>query len=158
MADYSEEAKNLYASLARSGIRLFKLCIQRFYGDSHLMMHGDRTEACFPPNRSHTFIHGSKTTDDWRRDVRGFLDSERNSLRPEEASDNHDRDDATLESRLYEYLLSLGYCDIEDVVSDVYEGAIALLDARIVDSPAHEEQENGFGHYGWEARGTENHH
>jgi hypothetical protein len=53
---------------------------------------------------------------------------------------------------LYNHLRSLGYSEVDDVVADVYEGRITNDSARLVDEPAHEEQPDGFGHYGWENR------
>ena len=152
MADYTEETKKLYANLASHGTRVFKLSIRGSSGGSHVMTHGNRTEVCSVPDQSYIFINAGKTTEDWRKDVRGFLESERNAMTDEIAPNNEADDD--LPYRLYCHLLSLGYCDVDDIVSDVYEGAVAFVNARIVDSPAHEDQEGGFGHYGWESKDT----
>jgi hypothetical protein len=134
--------KKLHARLARNGIRIFKLHIVGSYG----------CEDC-------VLIHANKTTEEWRRDVREFLQSERNSLREKsgagtDAATSMDGE-STLPSRLYHYLHSRGYCDIDDVVSDVYEGRVAVLQSHIVDDPEHEEQETGFGHYGWDSKRAE---
>ena len=55
-------------------------------------------------------------------------------------------------NQLNQKLYDAGYIDVTDVVADVYEGRIAVYSAGIVDDPAHEEQEGGFGHYGWESK------
>jgi len=41
---------------------------------------------------------------------------------------------------------------VDDVASDVYEGRVAVYSAGIEDDPSHEEQEDGFDHYGWESK------
>jgi len=45
-------------------------------------------------------------------------------------------------------LSDAGYVEVSDIVADVYEGRTAVYSAGVVDSPAHEEQADGFGHYG----------
>ena len=49
-----------------------------------------------------------------------------------------------------EYLDNLGYVEVLDAVADVFEGRIMNECSRIVDDPDHEDQEDGFGHFGWE--------
>ena len=49
-------------------------------------------------------------------------------------------------------LCDAGYIEVNDIVSDIFEGRIAISSAGIVDDPAHEEQADGFGHYGWESK------
>jgi hypothetical protein len=127
-------AAELHDRLAKSDIRVFILTIST--ADGH---------------ETTAYIHGSKTTAGWRDDVRRFLDSEQNSP---ELSDEPSAWETMPSSRLDTYLRSLGYCEIEDVASDVYEGREAVQKARIVDDPEHEEQETGFGHYGWESKGS----
>jgi len=54
---------------------------------------------------------------------------------------------------LTEHMMRLGYHEINEVVSDVYEGMITNEASRLVDDPAHDDlQEDGFGHYGWESK------
>ena len=157
MINYFEEAKQLQATMARGGVRVFKFSVRKCFNDTHWVTHGDTKEMCFVPGSSYILVHGDKTTEGWRKDVRGFLESELNSLRGKGAPNEIEGhgDNELLPYRLYSHLLSLGYCDISDVVSDCYEGAVAYVDARIVDSPAHEEQQDGFGHFGWESKGTD---
>ena len=89
------------------------------------------------------WIHDSKTVVEWREDIREFL----------EAGDKFDEDgraDDRVHNALMNHLRSLGYAEVEDVVADVFEGRITNRQARIEHDPAHEEQADGFGHYGWE--------
>jgi hypothetical protein len=126
-------ASELHDRLAKDNIRVFVLSLGTTDGDGTM-----------------TYIHGNKTTAEWRKDVRSFLESEQNSPELDEPLSF----EIMPSSRLDAYLLSLGYCQIEDVASDVYEGREAVQKAKIVDYPAHEEQETGFGHYGWESKGN----
>ena len=49
-------------------------------------------------------------------------------------------------------LKNAGYFHADDIVSDAYEGRVAVYSAGIEDDPVHEEQADGFGHYGWESK------
>ena len=117
-------ARAIYQRLASSGVRIFGLMIR---GQS-------RHETWW--------LHDSRTVDEWRRDVaeaRGRLFAD-----PDGWADDQ------VFNAVHDALRSLGYVEVEDVVADVFEGRIACESARLVDDPEHEEQPNGFGHYGWE--------
>lgn len=117
--------KELHRLLARQGIRLFDLRL----GSDHL-----------------TFIHHRKSVEHWRADIRRFI-SEINRRRDKAGWANEE-----VFNEIIVKLHKAGYFDVSDIVSDVYEGRIAVYSAGIVDDPAHEEQPEGFGHYGWEAK------
>jgi hypothetical protein len=117
--------KEFHERLARQGIRLFDLRL----GPDHL-----------------TFIHDNKSVENWRADVRQFIEEIRH-LRNKAGRANDE-----VFNQLTEKLLKAGYFEVTDIVSDVYEGRVAVYSAGIEDDPAHENQEDGFGHYGWEAR------
>lgn len=117
--------KELYEHLAAHGIRLFALAIGR---------------------DKRTFIHPNKTTEEWRADIRRFK-AEINRLKDEDGFC-----DDNVYNELTSMLMNAGYHDVDDVVSDVYEGRVAVYDAGLEDEPAHEEQSDGFGHYGWESK------
>jgi hypothetical protein len=125
---YFWRARSLYEKMKNFGVRIFKVRINHSGGQD-----------------THVFAHWNKTTDQWRDDVRDFLASERNDLCDPDGN-------ACVGFHLYEHLLSLGYCDLDDVISDIYEGRIAILRSRIDDDPDHEDQETGFGHYGWDSK------
>lgn len=108
--------------LAGQNIRLFNLSI-----DSHTM----------------TLIHTNKTVEEWRSDLRGFI----LKFRITDDKDGCANDDVF--NSLMDKLRDAGYVEVNDIVADVYEGRTAVYSAGIVDGPAHEEQPDGFGHYGW---------
>ena len=116
--------KKIHDLLAKQGIRLFNLTL------------GVETT---------TFIHPSKTVQVWRQDLRGFI-SELQDL----TTENGRSDDET-HNALFEKLSNAGYIEVTDVVSDVYEGRIAVNSTSICDDPSHACQSDGFGHYGWES-------
>jgi hypothetical protein len=90
------------------------------------------------------YIHPDKSTAQWRKDLGDFRDhSER---------ETSDWADDRVWNDLTSYLTGLGYCQVEDVAADVFEGRIAATVAKLVDDPDHEEQEDGFGHFGWESK------
>jgi hypothetical protein len=121
------KAKELHAHLASQGIRLFALNVGR-------------------PIDTMLFIHPHKTTAEWRQDVRRFIDEiGHTKSRTGDASDN-------AFNAMMQKLSDAGYIEAEDMVSDVYEGCTAVYSAGIVDNPAHEDQADGFGHYGWESK------
>ncbi len=117
--------KELYQFLSKNGIRVFALSL----GKDHSL-----------------YIHPNKTVNEWRSDIEKFK-IEINNLKDEDGfADDEIFNSLTLK------LLDAGYCDVNDMVADVYEGRIAKYSSGIVDDPAHEEQANGFGHYGWESK------
>ncbi len=118
--------EELYNFLSSNGIRIFALSL----GKDHSL-----------------YIHPNKTVSEWRSDIERFK-LEINSLK-----DNDGYADDEAFNSLTLKLLDAGYCDVNDMVADVYEGRISKYSAGIVDDPAHEEQANGFGHYGWESKG-----
>ena len=117
--------KELYELLAGQGIRLFVVALG-----------GDRR----------TFIHSKKTTEEWRTDIKQFK-AEINQQKDEEGYP-----DDNVYNELTRMLLDAGYHDVDDIASDVYEGRVAVYSAGIEDYPSHEEQADGFGHYGWESK------
>lgn len=126
-------AGQLYRALAAQGIRIFNLSLG-------------------PHERKWHWMHDQKSVEAWRADVREFL-----------ASDEATGDDAEgghagsgVINSLAHHLRSLGYVEVDDVVADVFEGRITDERARLTHDPLHEEQPDGFGHYGWEnGRGEE---
>jgi hypothetical protein len=119
-----DRARPVYESLARLGIRVFEVSVK-------------------PDNARLHWIHPNKTVEQWRSDIREFRSS----------SEREDRDggaECDVWNALAWHLRELGYIEIDDIVSDVYEGRITNERARLVDDPVHEEQADGFGHFGWE--------
>jgi hypothetical protein len=121
--------KEIYELLASHGIRLFALSL----GSDQL-----------------TFIHHNKTVEEWRTDIRNII-SEIKHLR-----DKSGRANDEVYNKIAMKLMQAGYCEVDDVVSDVYEGRVAVYSAGIEDDPAHRNQEDGFGHYGWGALNIKN--
>lgn len=119
--------KFLHQKLADIGVRIFKMDL--FYP----------FEECY-------WIHAQKTTEEWREDIRNFIAQGEVTATgdPWTAADK-------IALSLSNYLGNLGYCELEDVTSDVYEGQIAATSAKLQPSPL-TESEDGFGHYGWEAK------
>lgn len=118
--------QELHDQLAKSNIRIFKINL----GD------GCNREEYF-------FIHPSKDVPTWRKDLQSFINHSK-------ASDTEDGwADSKVSNNLMQHLHNLGYIELDDVISDIYEGRIAVDRACIVDNPDHDEQSNGFGHYGW---------
>ena len=116
--------KEIHKTLADQGIRIFSIRLQSSYG--HEIEH---------------WIHPTKTVKEWREDISQFL-----------IKVYDDEDD--LFNAFYDYLHKLGYVEMMDVVADVFEGAVQVgLKAQILPDPEHEEDETGFGHYGWENKG-----
>src|SRR5262245_51245648 len=114
--------KALYEKLAGVGVRIFNLRIDR---------------------QLRLYIHHDKTTAQWREDVRAFRDKVVTT-----GDYAHDR----VVSELSGHLQKLGYSEVVDVVADVFEGRVSSTEAKIVDDPDHFDQEDGFGHYGWESQ------
>lgn len=94
-----------------------------------------------------TFIHPNKTTDEWRTDIRRF------KTEIKQQKDDGGYSDDNVYNELTRMLIDSGYHDVDDIASDVYEGRIAIYSAGLEDDPSHEEQSDGFGHYGWESKG-----
>jgi hypothetical protein len=117
--------KELHELLAKQDIRMFALSL----GSDRL-----------------TLIHHNKSVEDWRADIRRYV-SEIKHLRSKTGWANDE-----VFNEMVEKLRKAGYFDVTDVVADVYEGRVAVYSAGIEDDPAHEEQADGFGHYGWESK------
>lgn len=92
------------------------------------------------------WVHPNKTTPQWRKDVREFLKTQNKGT----SEEGYAHDDVS--NRLNSFLTKKGYHEVADVVCDVYEGRISIDSAKIVDDPDHEEQADGFGHFGWESK------
>jgi hypothetical protein len=118
--------EQIHRKLASMGIRVFKMAI------------GD------PPRDQTFWMHHSKTVEDWRKDV--------SALRGKLCHDENGWASDTVLSALYDHLRTLGYIEMDDVVADVFEGRVACEVARLADAPEHENQSDGFGHYGWESK------
>lgn len=124
----SMDAREIHDKLASDNIRIFAV---------RLMVNGK-------PEVQH-WIHSNKTVSQWRDDMRYFVASSRRNCEEGWAC-------SEVWNALYTHLHSLGYQEIDDVVADVYEGRITNNSAMLVDDPDHEEQKDGFGHYGWESK------
>ncbi len=118
--------KELYKFLSSKGVRIFALSL----GNHHAL-----------------YIHSKKSVNEWRSDIERFK-LELNSVK-----DKDGYADDEVFNALTIKLMDAGYFDVNDMVADVYEGRIAKYSASIVDDPAHDEQTDGFGHYGWESKG-----
>lgn len=125
-------AKELHAKMTTFGIRIFKISLK----------YNSKTEEEF-------WIHPEKTTKEWRNDLSSFL---KQCFSDNDAVIELGYADDLLFNALHKHLSELGYYELDDVVSDVYEGRVTNEFCKIVDYPAHEEQETGFGHYGWESK------
>jgi hypothetical protein len=121
----SMQEKDLHELLAKQGIRLFVLSL----GSDHI-----------------TLIHHNKSVEDWRKDIRNNI-LEINHLKNQDGC----ADDEVFNEMMIN-LRNEGYFNVTDIVADVYEGRIAVYSAGIEDDPSHEEQADGFGHYGWESK------
>ncbi len=119
-----------HQKLADVGVRIFMI---RMSGHSY-------------PRDEKLWLHPNKTTPQWRADLTDFLERSERTTDPEDSSED------AIFNALYKHLQDLGYIEVEDVVSDVYEGRITHEHARIVPDPDHEEDVTGFGHFGWDAR------
>jgi len=119
------EEKELHERLAGQGIRIFTLKI----GSLNM-----------------TYIHSRKTTDEWRADVREYIDEINKRDYLEGCSDD------AIYNELLRKMADAGYMEVADVASDVYEGRVVVQSARIEDSPIHSDQLDGFGHHGWESK------
>jgi hypothetical protein len=130
------DIKTTHEMLAQMGVRIFSIRLS-----------GNGTTD--PTYGQYFWIHSDKTVDEWRNDLRGFY-------RPQNAdavfcnSNGFSEDDVFNE--LFSHLHNLGYIEIEDIVADSFEGRVTNEKARLVDAPDHEEQKDGFGHFGWESK------
>jgi len=118
-------AKIIYELLANQGIRIFVLTLG---------------------SDSTAYIHIQKTMKEWRSDIKNFISEIDCSKDVSGFADDNVFN--TLNCKLHE----AGYIEVTDVAADVYEGRIAVYSAGIEDDPAHAEQADGFGHYGWESK------
>jgi len=123
--DASLSGRDIHDKLASDNIRIFALQIN-----------------CSSKRETKHWIHHNKTVAQWRDDVRQFVLS---SFR----TDDEGWACSEVWNGLFSHLHKLGYHEIDDVVSDVYEGRITNNASRLVDDPDHENQKDGFGHYGW---------
>jgi hypothetical protein len=121
-----ETPKELYQTLAKDGIRIFKIYM-------------GRDETTF-------WIHPHKTTEQWRNDLSKFTQ--------EISGSDHSNGwgDSILLNKLFKHMHELGYIEIDDVISDVFEGRVGCTESLILPDPQHETDETGFGHYGWESK------
>lgn len=124
--------KELHRKLAAQGIRIFAL---RLHGGAY-----QRDEMLW--------IHPNKTAEQWRADMKAFLETSTRT------TDIFGDDDATDDvfNALYNHLRSLGYMEVVDVAADVYEGRVVSQRSHVAPDPDHEEDATGFGHFGWDAR------
>ena len=123
--------KELFQKLASQNIRIFMLKLGHGLKDQHY------------------FIHGSKTTAEWRNDIRAIRDQI--ELVPVTDEEGYATDG--IFNGIFNHLHTLGYSELMDVVSDVFEGRVAVLKVKLVADPVHDIQTDGFGHFGWENRG-----
>jgi len=132
--------KEIHKTLADQGIRIFMV---RLRGGSTTVIGRDEMY----------FIHPDKTVEQWREDLRGCL-----AIVYTDEIDDEDEDRTggwasdKPHNHIYKYMHELGYVELADVVADVYEGRLTNEKSRIVDDPDHEEQADGFGHFGWESK------
>lgn len=134
--------KEIYQALSKAGLRVFGMSISGSHSEDYVF-----------------FIHANKTVQQWRKDVRDYVDQ---SLFEDKVSEptrdeeggfsivGGDAKDDVLNG-IYDHLINLGYVEISDVVADVYEGRVATTEACLVDDPVHVDQNDGFGHFGWES-------
>ncbi|PHS19059.1 MAG: hypothetical protein COA78_01460 [Blastopirellula sp.] len=87
-----------------------------------------------------TLIHHDKTVEQWRKDVRQLL------KKSKEKDSSGKAGTFNLPSSL---IKEFGYHNVTSIVDDVYEGRLAIYETEIVDDPVHENQKDGFGHYGF---------
>ena len=125
-----DRAGELHKKLALHGIRFFGLRIRDGSDDKITL-----------------WVHDSKTVDQWRDDVREFIDNTPLAIDHVDGYANSHTFNA-----LFNHLRDLGYAEADDVVADVFEGRITNEQARVVHEPEHEEQLDGFGHFGWESK------
>jgi hypothetical protein len=115
-------AKEFYDLLAKQGIRMFSLKLEQ--------------------KEEMVFLHPKKTVLEWRADLRKILNEV-------QCNDKTGYADSNIVGDLLFKLSAEGYLDVRDLVADVFEGRIAITGVRIDDWPVHEDQPDGFGHYGF---------
>jgi hypothetical protein len=128
MKDISLRAKQIHRELANHGMRIF--CVD-------LANHGNP--------RKWLWVHDQKTVHEWRQDIRFAIEHS-------EMQDEDGRASDSVFNALGNHLRELGYAEVADVVADVFEGRITNNSAKLTHNPAHEDQADGFGHYGWESK------
>lgn len=116
------QTKEFYDLLAKQGIRMFSIKLER--------------------EEEQIFIHPHKTVTEWRTDLRRILGELH--IIDEKSGDANSK----MQMKLLEKLNESGYIDVRDLVADVFEGRIAITGVRIDDWPVHDDQQDGFGHYG----------
>lgn len=88
------------------------------------------------------FVHPDKTLDQWRKDLKTFyLNASFFDI------DGYSSDKVL--NKLFAHMNELGYFEIDDVITDIFEGKITNDSARLIDDPSHESMKDGFGHYGF---------
>lgn len=125
------KAQELYALLAKQGISIFMIRIDDFSVFSRDYV---------------PWIHFNKSRDEFRADIKAFQDKGFEEATGDFSASNN------INNSFYSYLKGLGYLEVSDVAVDVFEGKITNEKARLVDDPDHEEQLDGFGHFGWESK------
>lgn len=125
-----ERARDIYLRLKKANLRIFNVCLDP---------NGTR-------RTDWLWIHHDKTTEQWREDIRAFIESSERS----DDDETRGRADDDVHNALGDHLRSLGYAEVGDVAADVFEGRVTNHRARLAHDPAHEEQADGFGHYGWD--------
>ena len=128
----------LHDLLASQGIHIFKIVIGNHLGR----------------NEENFWIHASKTTAEWRSDLRSFLEKSYHdaTVFDEDGENIGGWAESRCGNALFKHLHDLGYVELDDVISDIFEGRITNEMARLVGDPNHPEQADGFGHYGWESK------
>jgi len=121
-------AKEIHQALASGGMRLFHVQIS---------ISGRFEEIIF--------IHNDRTVAAWRGGVSNIISS---SIR---VNDSEEMDDEVFNDFLT-HMRRLGYIQAMDVCSDCFEGKVFVTEAKLVHDPDHEEQVDGFGHWGWESK------
>jgi hypothetical protein len=119
-------ARQMYRELALHNIRIFCLSLRK----------DGRCERQY-------WLHDGKSVSEWRQDIRFFMENG-------DMQDDEGYADDSVYNALGNHLRELGYAEVHDVVVDVFEGRVTNHSAKLTHDPAHDEQPDGFGHYGWE--------
>ncbi len=115
----------VFKQIAATGARIFCIRLSTDHG-----------------REDHFWVHPNKTMPEWRADLRELLGKK--------FDDEKGWANNGVLNAMYLRLSNMGYHEIVDVVADVYEGRISNDSACLVDDPDHENQADGFGHFGWE--------
>jgi hypothetical protein len=119
-------SKLLHDKLAAVGVRIFKMRLRI----------GLKSE-------EHYFVHDSKSVEEWRNDIRDFIAKS-------DCMDESGWADDSVFNSLFGRLNDLGYEEIVDIVTDVFEGRVTTERSSLVHDPDHDDiQTDGFGHHGW---------